>query len=133
MSDLREFRRVCHEGARLTGGRVTEFRVSDRVTPNFHQGIVDYGDRTVAVVIARDTGAVAVAEPRSLDGDWGPLTFVDLPDLIGALAFAGEFRVLTPEELAAPLDPARWPELSAYDIRSWKPESTGAALFNFWD
>jgi hypothetical protein len=63
--DLRTFRRVCYEAARATGGEVTEFRVSDGRTPNFHQGLIAYRVRTVAVVCSRDTPLLAIAVPAS--------------------------------------------------------------------
>jgi hypothetical protein len=135
MPDLKVFCRTCHLVATRTSGRVAEFRIADQVTPNFHQGIIDYRDRSVAVVLARDTGAVAVAEPRVVTGRFleaGPLTFIDFPELIGALT-DNPFTVLTAAELAGPFDAAGWPELSDYDIKSWKPETLGEALFNYWD
>lgn len=113
-----------------------EFRVADGVTPNFHQGIIGYRERSVAVVLTRDTGVVAVAEPRDVTGpeqDAGPLTFVDLPELTGALTGEGRFTVLTAAELDRPFMAAEWPALSADDVRYWKPASLGEALFNYWD
>jgi hypothetical protein len=41
--------------------------------------------------------------------------------------------VLTAAELARPFTAAEWPVVSAYDVRYWKPESLGEALFNYWD
>jgi hypothetical protein len=136
VDELREFRRTCHLVAVRTGGRVIEFRVADKVTPNFHQGIIGYRERPVAVVLARDTGVVAVAVPRAVTGaeqDAGPLMFVEFPELIEALTAEGKFIVLTAAELGRPFAAAEWPALSAYDVRYWKPESLGEALFNYWD
>ncbi len=113
-----------------------EFRVADGVTPNFHQGVIGYRERPVAVVLGRDTGVVAVAVPRDVTGpgqDAGPLTFVDFPELTEALAGDGKFTVMTAAELARPFVAAEWPAVSAYDVRYWKPESLGEALFNYWD
>ena len=114
------------------------FRLADGVTPNFHQGLVAYHDRTVAVVCTRDAAILAVAEPRAVDvadgaGASGPLAFVDAQDLVTALAENSEFRVLTPSELNGPFDTAAWPDLSPGDIKYWRPGSLGAALFNYWD
>ncbi|GLY34088.1 hypothetical protein Amsp01_001120 [Amycolatopsis sp. NBRC 101858] len=75
--DLREFRRECHRAARRTGGRVVEFRIADGVTPNFHQGVVDYGDRRLSIVCTRDRTTPVVA----------------------VLAEHPAFRVLTPADL----------------------------------
>jgi hypothetical protein len=70
--EIREFRAVCHAVARRTGGSLVEFRVADGVTPSFHQGVIAYRDRTVAVVGDRALPLVAVAEPRVLRGPWTP-------------------------------------------------------------
>jgi hypothetical protein len=135
--DLREFRRVCYRAAHRTGGKVIEFRISNEVTPNFHQGIIAYRDHTVAVACVRNAVFLAIAVPRSLEfapaRDSGPLTIVDVPDLATALTEVGGFRVLTPAELDGPIDPAQWPGISSYDLRIWKPGSLGEALFNYWD
>jgi hypothetical protein len=70
VTDLREFRRACHEAARRTGGRIVEFRIADGVTPNFHQGVLDHGGHRVSIVCTRDRAepVVAIAEPRASDG-----------------------------------------------------------------
>jgi hypothetical protein len=137
VEDLKAFRRVCHEAASRTGGTVTEFRISTEVTPNFHQGIIAYPDRTAAVVCVRDTPLLAIAAPRVIEfaptRESGPLTFVDLPELAAALALAPKFRLLTAAELDGPIDMAQWPGISRYDIRHWQPRSLGEALFNYWD
>jgi hypothetical protein len=64
----RLFRRICYEAARRTGGTVAEFRISDEQTPNFHQGIVAYPDRAVAVVCVRDAALHAPFDPRQWPG-----------------------------------------------------------------
>jgi hypothetical protein len=136
--DLREFRRVCHEAARRTGGRVVEFRIADGVTPNFHQGVVDYGDHRLSIVCTRDRTepVLAVAEPRAIDGTaagWGPLTFVDAPDLVAVLAEHPAFLVLTPADLGGPFDAKTWPGYYAADLKYWAPADLGEVLFNYWD
>ncbi|WP_063049040.1 hypothetical protein [Nocardia arthritidis] len=138
MTELRAFRQACYEAARRTGGTVIEFRVGEGVTPNFHQGVITYRDRHVAVVALRDSAVLAVAEPRAIDFDEGaieagPLTFVEAPDLVTALSEQAGFEILTAAELARPFDAAAWPELDRADIRFWKPETVGDALFNYWD
>jgi hypothetical protein len=134
------FRRICYEAARRTGGRVAGFRISHEATPNFHQGIITYGDLVVAVACVWDAALLAIAVPRDLDTpgrDAGPLTFIDMADLAAALteigAAVGGYRLLTAEQLDAPFDPGRWPSISSYDLRVWKPQSLGEALFNYWD
>ncbi|MDX6481827.1 MAG: hypothetical protein QOG85_2337 [Gaiellaceae bacterium] len=114
---------------------MVEFRIADDVTPNFHQGIVAYRDREVAVVCTRDSAILAVAEPRNIgfpDGvqDSGPLRWVDAPELAAALAERPGFQVLDSSELDGPLDTAAWPGVLPSDIAYWRPGTLGEALFN---
>lgn len=114
-----------------------EFRLADGRTPNFHQGVITYRGRHVAVVALRDSAVLAIAEPRGTESDGviesGPLTFVEAPDLVTALSEQAGFGILTAAELTRPFDAAAWPELEEADIRYWKPETVGDALFNYWD
>ncbi|MDX3662280.1 hypothetical protein PV646_33675 [Streptomyces sp. ID05-26A] len=116
-----------------------EFRVADNVTPNFHQGLIAYRERTVAVACARDSAVVALAEPRTIDfvdgvEESGPLTFVDAPELVAVLAaLLPGSQVLTPSELNGPFDASIWPHISSKDITYWRPGTLGEALFNYWD
>ena len=111
MTDLKAFRRACHEAARRTGGELTEFRIGDEPTPNFHQGIVAYADHAVAVAGVRDAPLLAIAVPRIIEltpsRESGPLTFIDVPGLAEALADAPGFQLLTATELNGPIDMAR--------------------------
>jgi hypothetical protein len=47
--------------------RADRVRISDKPTPNFHQAIIAYPDRTVAVVCVRDTPLLALAAPRVIE------------------------------------------------------------------
>ncbi|GIJ50944.1 hypothetical protein Val02_78300 [Virgisporangium aliadipatigenens] len=137
MTDLKAFRRACYEAARQTGGELTEFRISDHPTPNFHQAIITYSHRNVAVVCARDAPLLALAVPRVIEftpaREAGPLTFVDVPDLVAVLRTAPGFRLLTVTELVGPIDAAKWPRISQYDMRYRQPQTLGEGLFNYWD
>ncbi|WP_067568222.1 hypothetical protein [Nocardia acidivorans] len=138
MIELRAFRQACHAVARSAGGSVIEFRLATGVTPNFHQGVITYGDRHVAVVLSRDTAMLAVSEPRTPTSpdevhESGPLTFVDAPELVAALAEHSGFSVLTAADLDGPFDAGAWPEIDRADINYWKPRTLGEALFNYWD
>lgn len=137
MTDLTAFRRACYEAARRTGGELTEFRISHEPTPNFHQAIVAYPDRTIAVVCVRDAPLLALAVPRVIEPtsacDSGPLTFVDLPDLAAVLEAVPGFRLLTATELDGPIDATKWPGISRPDMRYWRPQTLGEGLFNYWD
>ncbi|SDP91670.1 hypothetical protein SAMN05421507_12085 [Lentzea jiangxiensis] len=116
-----------------------EFRLAGHVTPNFHQGLIAYRERTVAVACTRDSAVLALAEPRTIDFvdgavESGPLTFVDAPELMAVLAtLLPKSRVLTPSELNGPFDATAWPHISSNDIRYWRPGTLGEALFNYWD
>lgn len=116
---------------------MVEFRIARGVTPNFHQGVVRYADRTLAVICAREQALLAVAEPRHVDGvnatEVGPLTFVDAPALTAVLAEQSAVRVLAAADLMVPFDPADWPTVSPDDVMYWKPATIGEALFNHWD
>ncbi|MBF6467509.1 hypothetical protein IU427_20305 [Nocardia beijingensis] len=138
MTELRAFRQACYDAARRTGGSVIEFRLPDGVTPNFYQAVIAYGDRHVAVVLLRDSAVLAIAEPRAIDpresaSDSGPLTFHDAPELADALAEQSGLEILTSSQLNGPFDSADWPEIDPDDVRYWKPQTLGEALFNFWD
>ncbi|GAA4608004.1 hypothetical protein BJY16_006625 [Actinoplanes octamycinicus] len=137
MTDLKAFRCACHEAARRTGGELTEFRVSDGPTPNFHQAIIAYPNRKIAVVCVRDAPLMALAVPRAMEftpaREAGPLTFVDFPDLAAALTAAPGFRLLTAAELDGPIDATKWPRLSQQDMRYWEAQTLGEGLFNYWD
>lgn len=37
VTGLKAFRRACYDAAQRTGGKLSEFRISNDVTPNFHQ------------------------------------------------------------------------------------------------
>ncbi|MEV6237800.1 hypothetical protein [Lentzea sp. NPDC051838] len=122
---------------------MAEFRLAKYDTPNFHQGVLTYRDRTVAVVGTRYYGRMALAEPRVIEPPNGvgsvsclPLEFLDDPDLVAVLtdlAAQTKYRVWAKAELDGPFDASAWPEMSANDIRYWRPDTLGAALFNWWD
>ncbi|WP_328606678.1 hypothetical protein OG943_43400 [Amycolatopsis sp. NBC_00345] len=138
MTDRTGFRRACYVVARSTGATVLEFRLSSGTMPGFDQCLVDWRGRAVAVVRTVEAAVLAIAEPRAIDFadghmEWGPLTFVDVPELVVALAEQSEFQVLTPAELDGPFDPAAWPHVLASDVKYWRPGNLGEALFNYWD
>ncbi|WP_186382326.1 hypothetical protein [Amycolatopsis rhizosphaerae] len=84
----------------------------------------------------RHTPLFSLAEPHRIDTRFGevwPLTFVQAPDLVGALADLPGVRVLTEAELDSSFDLAKWPEIVPDDVTYWKPATVGEALFNYWD
>ncbi len=65
---------------------------------------------------------------------YGSLIFVDEPELLTLISqILPEVRILSRTDLEGPLVPADWPDLSPYDIRGWRPDNLGEALFNWWD
>ena len=118
-------------------GTVSEFRLAQGVTPSFHQGVLTYRDQIVAMVCDRSSPLLALAEPRVIESkgaiDCGPLTFLDIPELVAKLAELPGFRVLSKDTLDGPFDAAGWPDLLASDVKHWKPATVGEALFNYWD
>ncbi|MFK0249358.1 hypothetical protein ACIQUM_32065 [Amycolatopsis azurea] len=134
--DQKEFRRACYEAARRTDGQVKEFRYSG-YSPNFDQAHIVYRHRTVAVLSTRDwsvgttwQGLAIAATPV----DYGSLTFVDEPGLLAVLKeLLPACRFFTRAELLGPLDLAAWPWVDEDDVRYWRPDNLGQALFNFWD
>ncbi|MFD5243311.1 hypothetical protein ACFWIW_02145 [Amycolatopsis sp. NPDC058340] len=135
MRDEKEFRRACYEAARRTRGRVAGF-VSYKTGSNFDQCEIVYRHRTAAVLWAWDLdGAVrnglGIAEsPVS----WGSITFVDEPGLLAVLGeLLPEFRLHTRAELEQPIDLSVPPWVNNGHAQSWRPDSLGEALFNYWD
>jgi hypothetical protein len=137
VTNLKAFRSACHEVAQRTGGELTEFRISDDPTPNFHQAIIAYPHRKVAVACVRETLLLALAVPRVIEftpaREMGPLTFVNLPNLAAALEGLPGFRLLTTAELDGPINIATWPQINRNDMRYWQPQTLGEARFNYWD
>ncbi|WP_236725499.1 hypothetical protein [Amycolatopsis orientalis] len=134
--DQKNFRRACYEAARRTDGHVTEFR-SSNYSPNFDQGYLAYRHRTVAVLWTRDWSANATWHGigiASTPVEFGSLRFVDEPGLLAVLKeLLPVCRIFTCAELHGPLDLAAWPWVDEDDVRYWRPENLGEALFNFWD
>ncbi|GLY48645.1 hypothetical protein [Lentzea sp. NBRC 102530] len=100
-----------------------------RVTPNFHAAYVEYRDHRPTVAVLRThAGDVAFA----LDHEQQPLEFVDDAALTSVLEEFG-LGVWRTAELHRPFKAADWPLLDVRDVRYWRPETAGQALFNWWD
>lgn len=125
---LAEFRGLLHEAARRAGGTVTRW-CEPVVTPNFHAAYVEYGDRrpTVAALYSH-AGDVALTAGHEQQ----PLEFVDDAALTSALAELN-LDVWASAELRRPFKVQDWPLLDVRDVRYWRPQTVGAALFNWWD
>ncbi|MER7858327.1 hypothetical protein ABTX61_04435 [Amycolatopsis japonica] len=134
--DQKEFRRACYEAARRTAGAVKEFQHS-YYAPNFDQCHIAYPHRTVAVLWTRDWGRNATWHGLGIAAtpvEFGSLTFVDEPGLLAVLKeLLPACRVFARAELEGPLDQAEWPWVDEDDVRYWRPDNLGEALFNYWD
>ncbi|MDX8145766.1 hypothetical protein SK854_26905 [Lentzea sp. BCCO 10_0061] len=127
-----EFKALAHEAARRTGGRLTAFTPAQDVTPNFHQALITYRDRTVAMLCSRDDGSVVMTEPFGVRSDWS-LAFVDEPELAAVVRRSEGFTVLSKDDAERPFEHSDHPHVSGRDLAYWKPENTGQALFHWWD
>ncbi|MGW6930410.1 hypothetical protein ACWGE0_10120 [Lentzea sp. NPDC054927] len=127
-----EFKGLAHDAARRTGGRLSAFTAADGVTPNFHQALITYRDRTVAVLCSRDDGSVVVTQPFDVRFD-GSLVFLDEPELLAVAREFEGFSVLSKDDAERPFSHSDHPHVWESDLSHWKPENTGQALFNWWD
>jgi hypothetical protein len=131
--EQREFRGLCHTLARLTGGHLTGDVLVGRAR-SFRAVSIAYRDRGRAVLCNLCWPLVSVAEPIRLDQ--AVPVFVRDPQLTEAIRRVSQFRALTPTELATPLADCDLSELGDAElaqIRFWKPETAGEAIFNCWD
>lgn len=132
-TDPRVFARICHEAARRAGGRVEKI-TPPGVTPNFHLATLARSGHRLALLGLRHLPLVAIAE-CSPDNSVS-VTFVDDLAVREALELATPFRLLTLGELGTPVSLADLSGLAPAGLRqiaSWKPETVGELLFNYWD
>ncbi|WP_038522124.1 hypothetical protein [Amycolatopsis japonica] len=136
---MREFRRACHEAARSTGGRALEFQRA--VYPlNFDQALVAYDDRAI-VVLRQEWNLLAAAEHQPTGNEYflsfvpyGRPSFIDEPELLMIVSqILPGTKVFSRADLEGPLVLEEWPYMSPSDVKHWKPENLGEALFNHWD
>jgi hypothetical protein len=126
-----EFRALCFEAARRTGGQVVRWSVPE-VTPNFHEVHLQHVDHRGTVVVLwtpeGDVALTASVEPLP------PIEFVDDAALMAVLAeLSSDIRVWAKAQLDRPFRAVEWPGLDAHDVRYWRPQRVGDVLFNWWD
>ncbi|GAB2856792.1 hypothetical protein [Lentzea nigeriaca] len=126
-----EFRGLCFEAARRTGGHVARWSVP-KVTPNYHEVHLEHADHRGTIVVLwtaeGDVALTASVEPLP------PIEFVDDAALMAVLAeLSSDIRVWAKAELEKPFKAADWPDLDPRDVRYWRPERVGDVLFNWWD
>lgn len=113
-----------------------EFRYSN-YAPNFDQGHIAYRHRTVAVLWTRDWGDCAKWHGLGIAAtpvEFGSLDFIDEPGLLAVLKeLLPACRIFTRAELQGSLNLAAWPWIDEDDVRYWRPDNLGEALFNWWD
>lgn len=125
--DFSFFKTVVFEAARALQAVVTELHEPD-VTPNFASACIQVPTRRVYVI-------------QSEAGDWAfssthnpsdcRLEFTDWDELADALQSRFNIRVLSAADLKGPFRKREW--MHDTDIKYWKPETLGQALFNWWD
>ena len=128
-----EFKAACYAAAQAVGGAVTDFRAPD-VTPNFYVAHIDAGGRETAVLGHCAEPYVAFAQP--IDPATNAATFVDHEALADAFRQTSRFSPLTVATLSRALGSDDLDDLSAAvskQLRYWKPESLGKAMFNWFD
>ena len=131
---MRGFLTLCHHVARLAGGTVVD-HVRAGVTPSFHAAVLRRpGHEDVALLRHAVLPMVAFARPAA-PGDT-TVAFVDDPGLAALAGRGSGLRVLTTDQLAAPLSVVDLTGLGADEHRQiayWTPGTVGELLFNFWN
>ncbi|HEX8864367.1 MAG TPA: hypothetical protein VF821_01805 [Lentzea sp.] len=132
VTGVKQFRSLCFEAARRTGGEVERWSAPE-VVPNFHEVHITYRDNRGTIVVlwtaAGDVALTASTEPLQ------PIEFIDDAALTAVFEGlpGGGVRVWTRAELERPFKAAEWPGLDPRDVRYWRPERVGDVLFNWWD
>lgn len=133
--DKDQFVKRCQQVAAKHGMRT---EVYEHVWGNFYAIMFDGGDKPFFAVLNKFHPYMAFAD-YDLFGQFGsgfPLHYIDFPEI--ARDFAGEYRVLTTEELAKEFHLVDQPELRfMQSIREqvdyYKPTTFGDVIFNCWD
>ena len=125
--DGSDFKRVVYDVARQLGARVVSIH-EPNVTPNFVTAELAVGERHVYLL-------------RSHAGDWAlcsevdfsgcRLLFDDNPSITDILESHHSIRVRSKADLLGPF--VKHLGISDHDIRYWRPQTVGDALFNWWD
>ncbi|MBW6438855.1 hypothetical protein KZ829_34510 [Actinoplanes hulinensis] len=130
---LRRFRGGSHEAARRAGGAVEQIR--ERAYPrDYHSAVIVASGSRFVILCHAVHPWIAFAEKDAGDLD-SPGTFSDPPVWATAYTDMG-FVVMSRELLDSPLsdvDTTALGEGEWMQIHSWRPESTGRAVFNSWD
>ncbi|MBB3101231.1 hypothetical protein FHR83_008959 [Actinoplanes campanulatus] len=125
---LRRFRAGCHEAARRASGAVEQIR--ERAYPrNYHSAAIMAPEGRFVILCHAVHPWIAFAEEDD------PGTFSDPPAWATAYTDMG-FVVMSRELLDSPLSDVDTTALGKGEwmqINSWRPESTGRAVFNSWD
>lgn len=130
--DLKRLHGAWHFAARLAGGRTGEF-IEQSYPEVFHTATIEGEQAPYAAILCHaHFPVVAFVSHRTT---WYETEFVDPPTWAHAYSDYG-FETLSADFLLSAPEAVDLSQLSASErgqIRSWKPPTLGAILFNRWD
>ena len=132
-TDPRIFAAICHEAARASGGRVGTI-TPPGPTPNFHRATIIRGEDQPALLGRQHVPLLVIAQSPA--AGTSPMTFVEDSHIHPALILSAPFRLLTLNELQAPLHLADLSALAPAELEQisyWRPGTVGELIFNYWD
>lgn len=124
---LATFKQIVHAAGRMAGGRIVEI-IEPGVTPNFLAARIEIGPTSCYVLCSQANNWAFV---EAIQPALAPLRFTDCPAFADALQCLFGLSPFTRVALLAPFE--KWPSLAECDLRYWKPNTLGDALFNWWD
>ena len=127
------FKSACHSAARAAGNHVEEFRMPE-VTPNFYVAHILEDEGRTAVLGHMFESCLAFARP--LETDAMSAEFIDHERLAVAFRDNTGFRPLDTKTLNRPLTDAELASLGseyAKELRYWRADTVGKAMFNWFD
>ena len=127
MIDFARFKHIIYTTCRSLHATPSDWFVPD-VTPNFYAVRIATRDAVFFVLCNHQE---QWAYSRTFEPMRCTLDFVDQPAFSKTLYDLFGLRPLTTAELMA--DFCLQPELSVADVRYWKPQTVGDALFHWWD
>ncbi|RCU42870.1 hypothetical protein DU002_19190 [Corallincola holothuriorum] len=125
--DMQHFKKVIYDLAQRAGFTVVEFH-GPLATPNFFAALMEQRGKEFAVLasINSDWAVVSEFEPSVCE-----LDFIDSADVARELKYCHGIDVISSKVLNGPFVTRSY--LSHNDVKYWKPQSLGEALFNWWD
>lgn len=133
MISAKAFKSACYAAANAISGKVSDFREPE-VTPNFYVAHFAEGSASTAVLGHRVEPYVAFALP--IEADAMSTEFIDHDGLARAFRDYTAFTPLGTETLNRPLTKADLAELrrpALKEIKFWRADTLGKAMFNWFD